>query len=111
MNIRTERRGLGRGLGELFQRTDSQPMAAPDDGESQGPPLAPVPRDPHRGHHLGTLRRIHGDDGIARVDGAPAAVGRFDGHHIAQLAHAQQRRHLEESVTDCKMALGLGERG
>jgi hypothetical protein len=25
MNIRTERRGLGRGLGELFQRTDMRP--------------------------------------------------------------------------------------
>jgi ParB family transcriptional regulator, chromosome partitioning protein len=43
MNIRTERRGLGRGLGELFQRTDSQPMAAPPDGDSQAEPLAPVP--------------------------------------------------------------------
>jgi ParB family chromosome partitioning protein len=43
MNIRTERRGLGRGLGELFQRTDSQPMAAPPDDDSQAEPLAPVP--------------------------------------------------------------------
>jgi ParB family chromosome partitioning protein len=43
MNIRTERRGLGRGLGELFQRTDSEPMQAPSNGDSQAPPLAPVP--------------------------------------------------------------------
>jgi len=42
MNIRTERRGLGRGLGELFQRMDSEPMQGPSDGDSQ-PPLAPVP--------------------------------------------------------------------
>jgi ParB family transcriptional regulator, chromosome partitioning protein len=44
MNIRTERRGLGRGLGELFQRTDTQPMPSPSDGGSEAPPLAPVPR-------------------------------------------------------------------
>src|SRR5215213_2573428 len=48
MNIRTERRGLGRGLGELFQRTDTQPMPAPPNGDSQGEsqaePLAPVPQ-------------------------------------------------------------------
>ena len=43
MNIRTERRGLGRGLGELFQRTDSEPLQAPSTGDSQSPPLAPVP--------------------------------------------------------------------
>jgi ParB family transcriptional regulator, chromosome partitioning protein len=43
MNIRTERRGLGRGLGELFQRMDSEPMQAPSTGDSQPPPLAPVP--------------------------------------------------------------------
>jgi ParB family transcriptional regulator, chromosome partitioning protein len=43
MNIRTERRGLGRGLGELFQRTDTQPMSSPSDGDSEAPPLAPVP--------------------------------------------------------------------
>jgi ParB family chromosome partitioning protein len=43
MNIRMERRGLGRGLGELFQRTDSEPMQAPSTGDSQAPPLAPVP--------------------------------------------------------------------
>jgi len=44
MNIRTERRGLGRGLGELFQRTDTQPMPSPSDGDSEAPALAPVPR-------------------------------------------------------------------
>jgi ParB family transcriptional regulator, chromosome partitioning protein len=43
MNIRTERRGLGRGLGELFQRTDSQPMPTPTNGDNQAEPLAPVP--------------------------------------------------------------------
>ena len=43
MNIRTERRGLGRGLGELFQRTDTQPMSSPSDGDSEDLPLAPVP--------------------------------------------------------------------
>jgi ParB family transcriptional regulator, chromosome partitioning protein len=43
MNIRTERRGLGRGLGELFQRTDSEPMQAPSTSDSQASPLAPVP--------------------------------------------------------------------
>jgi ParB family transcriptional regulator, chromosome partitioning protein len=43
MNIRTERRGLGRGLGELFQRTDQPPMQASPNGESQDVPLAPVP--------------------------------------------------------------------
>ena len=42
MNVRTERRGLGRGLGELFQRTEPQPIAASADGEPE-PPLAPVP--------------------------------------------------------------------
>lgn len=43
MNIRTERRGLGRGLGELFQRTDTQPLSSPSDGYSEAPSLAPVP--------------------------------------------------------------------
>ena len=43
MNIRTERRGLGRGLGELFQRTDTQPLSSPSDGDSEAPLLAPVP--------------------------------------------------------------------
>jgi ParB family chromosome partitioning protein len=44
MNIRTERRGLGRGLGELFQRTDPQPMPSPSDGDSEDIPLAPLPK-------------------------------------------------------------------
>jgi ParB family transcriptional regulator, chromosome partitioning protein len=42
MNVRTERRGLGRGLGELFQRTEPQPIATSTDGDPE-PPLAPVP--------------------------------------------------------------------
>ena len=42
MNIRTERRGLGRGLGELFQRTEPQPVSAAD-GQSEPAPIAPVP--------------------------------------------------------------------
>ena len=33
MNIRTERRGLGRGLGELFQRTEPQPIPASANGQ------------------------------------------------------------------------------
>jgi ParB family transcriptional regulator, chromosome partitioning protein len=44
MNIHTERRGLGRGLGELFQRTDPQPMPNPSDGDSEDIPLAPLPK-------------------------------------------------------------------
>ena len=43
MNIRTERRGLGRGLGELFQRTEPQPMHTPGNGQSEPAPMAPVP--------------------------------------------------------------------
>jgi ParB family transcriptional regulator, chromosome partitioning protein len=43
MNIRTERRGLGRGLGELFQRTEPQPIPASSNGETQAATLAPVP--------------------------------------------------------------------
>ena len=34
MNIRTERRGLGRGLGELFQRTEPQPIPASSTGDT-----------------------------------------------------------------------------
>jgi ParB family transcriptional regulator, chromosome partitioning protein len=41
MNVRTERRGLGRGLGELFQRTEPPPIAT-SDGDPE-PQLAPVP--------------------------------------------------------------------
>jgi ParB family transcriptional regulator, chromosome partitioning protein len=44
MNIHTERRGLGRGLGELFQRTDPQSMPSPSDGDSEDMPLAPLPK-------------------------------------------------------------------
>src|SRR4029453_18765082 len=43
MNIRTERRGLGRGLGELFQRTDPQPIALPANGQPEPALMAPVP--------------------------------------------------------------------
>ena len=43
MNIRTERRGLGRGLGELFQRTEPQPIPASANGEAEAVALAPVP--------------------------------------------------------------------
>jgi ParB family transcriptional regulator, chromosome partitioning protein len=43
MNIRTERRGLGRGLGELFQRTDTQSIPASSNGDTETPPLAQVP--------------------------------------------------------------------
>jgi ParB family chromosome partitioning protein len=43
MNIRTERRGLGRGLGELFQRTEPQPVPASANGQSEAEPMAPVP--------------------------------------------------------------------
>jgi ParB family transcriptional regulator, chromosome partitioning protein len=43
MNIRTERRGLGRGLGELFQRTEPQPTSVPGNGLSELAPMAPVP--------------------------------------------------------------------
>jgi ParB family transcriptional regulator, chromosome partitioning protein len=43
MNIRTERRGLGRGLGELFQRTEPQPVPASANGQSEPAQMAPVP--------------------------------------------------------------------
>ena len=43
MNIRTERRGLGRGLGELFQRTEPQPTHTPGIGQPEPVPMAPVP--------------------------------------------------------------------
>lgn len=43
MTITTERRGLGRGLGELFQRTDV-PVSEPRTGDpAVGAPLVPVP--------------------------------------------------------------------
>src|SRR5918994_4556711 len=43
MNIRTERRGLGRGLGELFQRTEPQPTSVPGNGPPEPAPMPPVP--------------------------------------------------------------------
>ena len=43
MNIGTERRGLGRGLGELFQRTEPRPAAAQPVDYLEAAPLAPVP--------------------------------------------------------------------
>lgn len=43
MNIRTERRGLGRGLGELFQRTEPQLTQTPSNGQPEPAPMAPVP--------------------------------------------------------------------
>jgi ParB family transcriptional regulator, chromosome partitioning protein len=43
MNIRTERRGLGRGLGELFQRTEPQPISTSPNGQVAAEALAPVP--------------------------------------------------------------------
>jgi ParB family chromosome partitioning protein len=43
MNMHTERRGLGRGLGELFQRTDPQPVVVPTNGQAQPAAMAPVP--------------------------------------------------------------------
>src|SRR5688500_20228478 len=43
MNIRTERRGLGRGLGELFQRTEPPPTHTPSNGQPEPAPMAPVP--------------------------------------------------------------------
>ena len=43
MTIATERRGLGRGLGELFQRTDVPATEATADGPTTNEPLVPVP--------------------------------------------------------------------
>ena len=43
MNIRTERRGLGRGLGELFQRTEPRPIPASSNGDGEAETLALVP--------------------------------------------------------------------
>jgi len=43
MNIGTERRGLGRGLGELFQRTEPRSPAAQPVDHLEAAPLAPVP--------------------------------------------------------------------
>jgi ParB family transcriptional regulator, chromosome partitioning protein len=43
MNIRTERRGLGRGLGELFQRTEPQPIPVPGNSQPEPASMAPIP--------------------------------------------------------------------
>jgi ParB family transcriptional regulator, chromosome partitioning protein len=43
MNVRTERRGLGRGLGELFQRTEPQPVSGSPNGQVAAEALARVP--------------------------------------------------------------------
>ena len=43
MNIGTERRGLGRGLGELFQRTEPRPAAVQPVDHLEAALLAPVP--------------------------------------------------------------------
>jgi ParB family transcriptional regulator, chromosome partitioning protein len=43
MNIRTERRGLGRGLGELFQRTEPQPISTSPNGQGEPERVAPIP--------------------------------------------------------------------
>ena len=43
MTVTTERRGLGRGLGELFQRTDVPPAEAPTEERPAAEPLVPVP--------------------------------------------------------------------
>ena len=42
MNIGTERRGLGRGLGELFQRTEPRPVGGEPVDHGEAAPLAPV---------------------------------------------------------------------
>jgi len=43
MTVTTERRGLGRGLGELFQRTDLPPAPAPTADAATPEALVPVP--------------------------------------------------------------------
>ena len=43
MNTGTERRGLGRGLGELFQRTEPRPTGVQPVSQVEAAPLAPVP--------------------------------------------------------------------
>jgi ParB family transcriptional regulator, chromosome partitioning protein len=44
MNTGTERRGLGRGLGELFQRTEPRPAGVQTLSQVEAEPLAPVPQ-------------------------------------------------------------------
>jgi ParB family chromosome partitioning protein len=43
MTVTTERRGLGRGLGELFQRTDVPPAEPARQDQASNEPLVPVP--------------------------------------------------------------------
>lgn len=43
MTVTTERRGLGRGLGELFQRTDVPPTEPAPEKQTSKEPLVPVP--------------------------------------------------------------------
>jgi hypothetical protein len=43
MTVTTERRGLGRGLGELFQRTDVPPAEPMTEEQAPAAPLVPVP--------------------------------------------------------------------
>jgi ParB family chromosome partitioning protein len=43
MTVTTERRGLGRGLGELFQRTDVPPAESAAEEQTPSAPLVPVP--------------------------------------------------------------------
>ena len=43
MTVTTERRGLGRGLGELFQRTDVPASEPAPQEPAQSEPLVPVP--------------------------------------------------------------------
>lgn len=105
MNIRTERRGLGRGLGELFQRTDSQPMSAPDDGESQGLPLAAVPS----GSYFTELPL----DSISPNPRQPRTV--FDEEAMAELVESIQEVGLLQPIVvrplgGARFELVMGER-
>ncbi|MGI3779524.1 MAG: hypothetical protein ACRYG2_01995, partial [Janthinobacterium lividum] len=43
MTVTTDRRGLGRGLGELFQRTDVPPTPTTTQTRPPAEPLVPVP--------------------------------------------------------------------
>ena len=58
MNIRTERRGLGRGLGELFQRTEPQPVSVSANGQSPPAPMAPIPDGSYFADLLWTRSRL-----------------------------------------------------
>ena len=105
MNIRTERRGLGRGLGELFQRTDSQPMSAPDDGESQDLSLAAVPS----GSYFTELPL----DSISPNPRQPRTV--FDEEAMAELVESIQEVGLLQPIVvrplgGARFELVMGER-